>query len=246
MSQQVQYFDGPHGRIAYNKVDGAGPGVIWLGGFRSDMTGTKAEFLHQWAERQGRSFLRFDYSGHGHSDGTFENGSIGKWAADALAVFDALTNGPQILVGSSMGAWIATLLAKERADRLAGVVFIAPAPDFTEKLMWPEFTDEQRAMIMDKGRLEQPSEYSGEPEVITKILIEDGRNNLVMNGPIEINCPVRILQGMKDASVPYAHAIAFAELLTSSDVELTLIKNGDHSLSTPADLERLAGVLEGI
>ncbi|MBL4619452.1 MAG: alpha/beta hydrolase [Marinicaulis sp.] len=245
MSQQVQYFDGPHGRIAYRENKGAGPGILWLGGFRSDMTGTKAEFLHQWAEQQGRSFLRFDYSGHGHSDGVFENGSIGEWAADALAAFDALTDGPQILVGSSMGAWIATLLARERPERLTGIIFIAPAPDFTEKLMWPEFTDEQRTMIMDKGRLEQPSDYSDEPEVITKKLIEDGRNNLVMNGPIEINCPVRILQGMKDASVPYTHAIVFAELLTSSDVVVTLIKNGDHSLSGPLDLERLAGVLEG-
>jgi len=245
MSQQVQYFDGPHGRIAYRENKGAGPGFVWLGGFRSDMAGTKAEFLHQWAERQGRSFLRFDYSGHGHSDGVFENGSIGEWAADALAAFDTLTNGPQILVGSSMGAWIATLLARERADHLAGIVFIAPAPDFTEKLMWPEFTDEQRATIIREGRLLQPSDYSDEPEVITKKLIEDGRKHLVMNGPVQINCPVRILQGMKDASVPYTHAIAFADLLTSTDVEISLIKHGDHSLSEPDDLERLKGVLEG-
>jgi pimeloyl-ACP methyl ester carboxylesterase len=245
MTPQPQYFDGPNGRIAYRLREGKGPGIIWLGGFRSNMLGTKAEFLDQWAARQGRPFLRFDYSGHGESDGAFEDGSIGEWAADALAAFDTLTQGPQILAGSSMGAWIATLLARERADRIAGIVFIAPAPDFTERLMWPSFTEEQRETIMRTGRFDQPSDYSDEPEVITRKLIEDGRNQLVMTGPVPITCPVRILQGMKDDAVPYAHALAFAALIASNDVEILLTKNGDHRLSEPADLERLAGVLEG-
>ncbi len=243
---QVQYFDGPHGRIAFYQRDGDGPGVIWLGGFRSDMQGTKAEYLGQWAASQNRAFLRFDYSGHGQSDGKFEEGCIGEWAADALSIFDALTKGPQILIGSSMGGWIATLLAKQRPERIAAMVFIAPAPDFTEKLMWPSFTDEQRKTIMRDGFLEQPSDYSDEPEIITKKLIEDGRKQQVMNGPVPINVPVRILQGMQDTSVPYAHAISFAELITSEDTKIILTKNGDHSLSHPKDLERLAGVLEGL
>jgi len=247
MHNPPQFIDGPHGRIAYRQRQGAGPkpGIVWLGGFRSDMRGTKAAFLDSWAARQTREFLRFDYSGHGQSDGAFENGSIGEWASDTLAAFDALTEAPQILVGSSMGAWIATLLARQRAERIAGIVFIAPAADFTEELMWPSFSDEQQEAIIRDGRIEQPSDYSDEPEIITRKLIEDGRENLVMTGPIAINCPVRILQGMKDEAVPYQHAVKFGALLTSCDVEITLVKNGDHSLSQPQDLERLVRVLEG-
>jgi len=245
-NQPPDYIDGPHGPIAYRKRQGEGPGIVWLGGFRSDMLGTKAGFLDDWAARAGRAFLRFDYSGHGESDGRFEDGSIGEWAADALAAFDALTDGAQILVGSSMGAWIATLLAKQRPDRIAAIIFIAPAPDFTEKLMWPGFTEDERQTILREGRLEQPSEYSDEPEIITRKLIEDGRNHLVMTDPVPIACPVRILQGMKDDAVPWRHAVEFAERIASDDVELTLTKNGDHRLSTPADLDRLTGVLEKI
>lgn len=243
------YLDGPHGRIAYRKREGTKsgverPGVVWLGGFRSDMLGTKAETLDAWARETGRAFLRFDYSGHGESDGAFEDGSIGEWAEDALAAFDALTEGPQILVGSSMGGWIAALLAKQRPERLAAIVFIAPAPDFTEALMWPAFTDAQRRTIMTDGRLEQPSDYADEPEVITRKLIEDGRNHLVMTGPVPVRVPVRILQGMKDDAVPWTHAVSFAEAIESEDVLVTLVKDGDHRLSEPADLERLIGVLE--
>lgn len=243
-NQPPSFIEGPHGRIAYRAHGGNGPGVVWLGGFRSDMLGTKAAFLDAWAQRNRRAFLRFDYSGHGESDGKFEDGSIGEWAADALAAFDALTNGPQILIGSSMGAWITTLLAKQRADRIAAIIFIAPAPDFTELLMWPSFTDMQRETIMRDGRLEQPSDYSDEPEIITKKLIEDGRNNLVMDGAVPIRCPIRILQGMKDDAVPYQHALAFAEQLESHDVEVTLTRNGDHRLSEPPDLERLTKTLD--
>jgi len=246
MKSAPEFFDGPHGRIAYRRQDGDGPGIVWLGGFRSDMLGTKACFLDGWATKQGRAYLRFDYSGHGESDGAFADGCIGDWAADALAAFDTLTAGPQILIGSSMGGWVATLLAKQRRERIAGIVFIAPAPDFTEKLMWPSFSDTQRETIMREGRLEQPSDYSDEPEIITKKLIEDGRNHLVMTDPVPIHCPVRILQGMKDDAVPYAHALAFAKLLASDDVEVQLTKCGDHRLSEPADLERLASVLEKI
>lgn len=250
MTNPPRYLDGPHGRIAYRKCEGTGPGIVWLGGFRSDMLGTKAEALDTWARETGRAFVRFDYSGHGESDGAFEDGSIGEWAEDALAAFDALAEGPQILVGSSMGGWIATLLARARPERLAAIVFIAPAPDFTEALMWPAFTDEQRQTIMAEGRLEQPSDYADEPEVITRKLIEDGRNHLVMGDPastpVPIRAPVRILQGMQDDAVPWTHAVRFAEAIESDDVLVTLVKDGDHRLSEPADLARLIGVLEDL
>ena len=246
MTNPPSYLDGPHGRIAYRKREGAGPGIVWLGGFRSDMLGTKAEALDAWARETGRAFVRFDYSGHGESDGAFEDGSIGEWTEDALAAFDALTEGTQILVGSSMGGWIATLLARARPERLAAIVFIAPAPDFTEALMWPAFTDEQRQTIMAEGRLEQPSDYADEPEVITRKLIEDGRNHLVMGDPIPIRVPVRILQGMKDDAVPWTHAVRFAEMIESEDVLFTLVKDGDHRLSEPANLARLIDSLAAL
>ncbi len=245
-NQPPDRIDGPHGQIAYRRRKGAGPGIVWLGGFRSDMLGTKAGFLDQWAQRRTRAFLRFDYSGHGESSGRFEDGCISEWAADALAAFDALTDGAQILVSSSMGAWVAALLAIRRPERIAGIVFIAPAPDFTEKLMWPSFTEEQRQTIENEGRLELPGDYDGEPEIITKKLLDDGRCHLVMTGPIAIACPVRILQGMQDTSVPWRHAVEFAELIASDNIEITLTKAGDHRLSTPTDLERLAGALERI
>lgn len=242
-------FDGPRGPIAYRRRPGAaggGPGVFWLGGFRSDMLGTKAEFLDRWAAENRRAYLRFDYSGHGESGGVFEDGSIGDWFEDALAVFDALTEGPQILAGSSMGGWIATLLALRRPERVAGMVLIAPAPDFTERLMWPSFSEQQRRTILETGRLELPSEYADEAEIITLKLIEDGRRHLVMTGPVPIRCPVRILQGMRDEAVPYAHALDFAARLESDDVEILLTPGGDHRLSAPADLERLSAVLSGL
>ena len=247
MQQDPQFIDGPYGRIAYRKraATQPGPGVVWLGGFRSDMLGTKAEFLDQWAVKNGHSFLRFDYSGHGESDGKFEDGCIGDWAADALTAFDSLTDGPQIIIGSSMGAWIATLLAGRRAAQIAAVVFIAPAPDFTEALMWPSFSPAQRDAIMQNGKVELPSEYD-EPEVITRKLIEDGRRNLVLTEPVKISCPVRIIQGMKDDAVPYAHAVNFASQIESNDLELILTKSGDHRLSTPDDLARLTSILDNL
>ncbi len=245
-STPPDFIDGPHGRIAFRRRQGRGPGVVWLGGFRSDMIGTKAAFVDEWAKHNDRAFLRFDYSGHGESDGRFEDGAIGEWFADASAAFDELTDGPQILVGSSMGAWIATLLAQARPDRIAAVVFIAPAPDFTERLMWPAFTDEQRETITRDGRLEQPSDYSDEPEIITLKLIEDGRNHLVMNASVAIRTPVRILQGMLDDAVPWRHALDFANTIESNDVEITLKKSGDHRLSEPDDLARLKATLDAL
>jgi len=238
------YLKGPNGAIAYRRRSGSGPGVVWLGGYRSDMLGTKAHFLDDWAHQRGRAFLRFDYTGHGESEGDFEQGTISAWAADAIAAFDALTQGPQILVGSSMGAWTATLLARERPTRIVGAVFIAPAPDFTERLMRPSFTDEQRETLQTTGRLEEPSDYDDEPTIVTLKLLDDARNCLVMNGPILLNAPVRILQGMADESVPWRHALDFAERIESDDVEVLLTKAGDHRLSTPADLSRLSAVLD--
>ncbi|MBI1366132.1 MAG: alpha/beta fold hydrolase [Alphaproteobacteria bacterium] len=237
------YFNGPNGRLAYERIDGAGPGLVWFGGFASDMTGTKASFLADWARRKARAFLRFDYSGHGSSDGVFEEGSISDWAADALALFDSETNGPQILIGSSMGAWIASLIARARPERVAGAVFIAPAPDFTECLVWETMSENQREGLLRTGRYEEPSAYGGKT-VFTLKMIEDGRRNLVLGEGLRIAGPVRILQGMADQDVPWRHALRFAEAIDSPDVEITLTKTGDHRLSTPADLDRLARALE--
>lgn len=240
------FLAGPNGRLAYERLAGAAPGIVWLGGFKSDMTGTKAGFLAGWARKKARAFLRFDYSGHGASEGVFEEGCVSAWTADALAAFDALTQGPQILVGSSMGGWIASLVALERPGRVAGIVFIAPAPDFTEELMWKTMSEAERERLMREGRIEEPSQYADEPTVITKKLIEDGRKNLILGGPVSIHCPVRILQGMADPDVPWRHALRFAEALESKDVAITLTKTGDHRLSTPADLERIAKALEDL
>lgn len=238
------FIDGPNGRLAFRRQPGAGPGLVWLGGFKSDMKGTKAAFLADWARSKGRAFLRFDYSGHGESGGAFEDGCISDWLADALAAFDALTEGPQILVGSSMGGWIAALLALRRPLRVGGILFIAPAPDFTEELMWRRMDDAARERLMRDGRFEEPSEYTAEPTIITRRLIEDGRRHLILGAPIAIRCPVRILQGMADPEAPWRHAVRFAEMIDGGDVELTLVKAGDHRLSQPADLGRLAASLE--
>lgn len=246
MTNPPETIAGPNGRLACRRRAGAGPGVVWLGGFKSDMLGTKAEFLDGWAAEKGRAFTRFDYSGHGESEGAFEDGSISAWTEDALAIFGAVTEGPQILVGSSMGAWIATLVALKRPERVAGIVYIAPAPDFTEALMWPRMSAQDRQTLMRDGRLEQPSGYDEEPYVITKKLIEDGRRNLVLGGPIAITAPARVLQGMADPDVPWRHALRLVETLESNDVEMTLVKAGDHRLSTPADLGRLAHALESL
>ena len=233
------------GRLAWARLPGRQPGVVFLPGFRSDMGGTKALALRQACAARGRAMLRFDYSGHGESAGRFEDGTIGAWTADAIAVLDALTEGPQVLVGSSMGGWIALLLARARPERVAGLVLIAPAPDFTQALMWPAFTEEQRATLLREGVLHLPSEY-GDPTPVTRALIEEGRNHLLLDTPTPITCPVRILQGMEDPDVPWRHAMRLVEALESRDVRLHLLKDGDHRLSRPEDLTLLTETLDSL
>lgn len=215
-------------------------GVVFMGGFRSDMEGSKALALQAWCEAQGRAYLRFDYTGHGQSSGVFEDGCIGDWAADALYALDHLTDGPQLLVGSSMGGWIALLVARERLERVAGLVGLATAPDFTEDLMWDTMTDAQRAELMDQGRVLEANDYDPcEPYVITKKLIEDGRKQLLLREPLNIKVPVRLIQGMKDADVPWETALKIQDALVGDDVEIQFVKAGDHRLSEAADLLRL-------
>jgi pimeloyl-ACP methyl ester carboxylesterase len=232
-------------KIAVRKQPGTAPGIFWLGGFKSDMRGTKAEALGEHAARSGRAYVRFDYSGHGESGGRFEDGTISRWLEEALAVFERFARGPQIVVGSSMGGWIALLLARALAKRssgnatLAGLLLIAPAPDFTEELMWAGFSPEVKHEIEHKGFWMRPSAYGEDPYPVTRTLIEDGRNNLVLNEPIELGCPVRILQGVQDPNVPYTHAMKLVSCLAQDDVVLTLVKDGDHRLSRPEDIERL-------
>ena len=211
---------------------------VWLSGFKSDMSGTKVTELETWAMANGHGFLAFDYSGHGLSDGAFEDGTISAWREDALAAIDAHSDGPLILVGSSMGGWMALLTALARTDRIAGLVLIAPAPDFTEKLMWPEFSAEAQAEIMQKGFTLRPSDYDA-PYAITRALIEDGRTWQILDAPIQLDIPVRILQGMQDADVPWQHAERLIDTITSKDLVFTLIKDGDHRLSRDQDIARL-------
>jgi pimeloyl-ACP methyl ester carboxylesterase len=237
--------------IAYRRIEGRMPGLVWLGGYRSDMLGTKAETLAGWAERNGRAFLRFDYSGHGGSGGAFADGTITRWLGESIAAFRGLTEGPQVLVGSSMGAWIALRLIQElrkagEGDRVAGLVLLAPAPDFTAELIEPSLTRRQKRDLVEKGYFEEKSEYSPEPNTYTRALIEDGRLNLVMTGPIDTHCPVHILQGMADPDVPHEHALKLVGLLPADDVTVSLIPGGDHRLSRPPDLDLLIRAVEGV
>ncbi len=224
----------PEGRrIAYARTAGRGPGILFLGGFRSDMEGSKALFLEESARSEGRAFIRFDYSGHGASDGRFEDGCIGDWLADARAVLDGLAEGPQVLVGSSMGGWIALLLARALPGRVAGLVGVAAAPDFTEDLVWSTAMPEQQAELMAKGRVEIASAYSDTPDVYTRRLIEEGRGNLVLRSPLTLPMPVRLLQGTADADVPTHVALRLLEHADCPDIRLTLVKGADHRFSTP-------------
>ena len=238
--------DGERRGIAVRAQSGASPGLFWLGGYKSDMKGTKAAALAEWAAREKRACVRFDYSGHGESEGAFTDGTIGRWLVDSLAVFDACCNGPQILIGSSMGGWLALLLTRELKRRqapggasVAGMVLIAPAVDFTEELMWRRFTPEIKRELAETGVWARPSQYSAEPYLVTRQLIEEGRKHLLLGSMIETGCPVRILQGVEDPDVPWQHAKALVSRLASDDVVLTLVKDGDHRLSHPEDIERM-------
>lgn len=243
-------------RIAYRQIaaqdNGAGrPGIVWLGGFKSDMLSTKAERIGAFARANGRGFLRFDYSGHGESDGRFEDGTIGAWSGQSLAMIRALTRGPQILVGSSMGGWIALLVARALAqagesERLAGMALIAPAVDFTHELMWPQMPEDAKRDVLEKGYWLRPTLYADEPYPVTRALFEDGRRNLLFGAPMRSHGPVHILQGMQDPDVPWRHAMKLVDHLAEDAVALTLIKDGDHRLSRDEDIARLLSAIEGL
>lgn len=226
--------------IAYRRIAGSAPGIVFLGGFRSDMTGTKALFLEDYCRRSGRAFVRFDYFGHGASSGDFALGTISRWRDDAIAVLDSLTQGPQILVGSSMGGWIMLLAALARPQQIAALVGIAAAPDFTAELLPARLDDEQRRILDRDGAVVLPSDYDPAGYLYTRRMIDDGNRHLLLRGPIALPVPVRLLHGLADTSVPWQTSLRLAERLTGADVTVTLVKNGDHRLSTEADLARLA------
>lgn len=232
--------------IAYHRTPGKSPGVVFLTGFMSDMSGSKALHLEEHCKSQGRAFLRFDYQGHGESSGAFEDGTIGSWAGDAVFALDELCEGPQVLVGSSMGGWIMVLAALQRPERIAGMLGIAAAPDFTEDLIEPGLTPEQRDALMRDGSIPVENDYGDKPYAITRELLEDGRKNLVLRKSIPLTCPARLIHGMKDEDVPWQTSLQLKQMLTSSDVETILIKDGGHRLSEPDDLERLTRVLEAL
>jgi len=222
---------------------------MWLGGYRSDMIGTKAEALDQWASENGHACIRHDYSGHGESGGEFIDGTISRWLEESLAVLDHSAKGSVVLVGSSMGGWIALRMAQElkkrgQSDLLHGILLLAPAPDFTHELMLPELTAEMKSDLQNKGYMEEPSQYSDEPNIFTKALFDDGQLNRVMTGPIETGCPVHILQGMNDPDVPFTHAMKLCEFLPSDNVTMTLIKDGDHRLSREQDIALMLSSVE--
>lgn len=231
--------------LAWQRLGGRSPTVVFLPGYRSDMTGDKAQRLAAICHARGQGLLLFDYAGHGQSGGTFEDGTVGSWTEDSLAAIDGLTQGPLVLVGSSMGGWIALLVALARPARMAGLVGVAAAPDCTETLMWQEMSFEERRTLMDTGRLEVPSEY-GDPVPITRALIEDGRTRLLLGKPIAISCPVRLLHGQADADVPWELAMRLLGRLTAPDVQLTLVKDGEHRMSRPQDLALLEAAVCGL
>jgi len=233
-------------RIAYHHTPGNPPGVIFLGGFMSDMTGAKALALEAWCQQQGVSFTRFDYSGHGQSSGRFETGTIGAWLNDALAIFDQITAGPQIVVGSSMGGWLSLLLTLKRPERVQGVLTIACATDFTERLLRPALKPQQIAELQRAGIIELPSHYSKTPYRISRRLLDEGLNHQLLQGAIAINCPVHMIHGSADKDVPPLISQLTLERLTADDTRLTLIEGGDHRLSSPEQLARITGALAGL
>ncbi|WP_246218020.1 alpha/beta hydrolase [Jiella pacifica] len=229
-------------RLRRSGARASAPTIVWLGGYRSDMRGTKAEHLLAFAARHDYGYCRLDYSGHGESGGDFEDGTIGRWTEEAAAVLHEIGRGPLVLVGSSMGAWIALNLVRRAErfgveERIGAMLLLAPAPDFTERLLLPKLSAEQRKEIEANGRLLAPSDYSDEPDVYTLSLIDDGRANLVLDGLIDTKCPVTIIQGMADPDVPYEHALTLVEHLPHHAVILSLVRDGDHRLSRPQDLD---------
>lgn len=244
----LQYLDVNGTNIALRlRVGEKAPGLVWLGGYCSDMLGSKAQHLDQWALNNHHAMLRFDYSGHGESGGAFKDGTISLWLEQCLAVYRAYTQGPQILIGSSMGGWLALRMAQElikTGEKPAGLILLAPAPDFTQELIEPSLTADQKAQLDANGYYEEPSDYSPQPYIYTRNLIDDGRKNQILTGIVETRCPVHILQGMEDADVPYAHALKLVEHLPVDDVTLTLIRDGDHRLSRPQDLDLLTRSVE--
>ena len=241
----VQLLSRPDGnRVAYARTEGRAPTVVFLGGFRSDMTGTKAMALEAWAQKRGQGYLRFDYLGHGQSSGRFEDGTIGRWLDDSLAAIDQLTDGRLVLVGSSMGGWLSLLAARARPERMAGLVLIAAAPDFTERMLLKELSLEDRVALERDGRLERPSQYSPEPSVFTWKLIEEGRRHLLLDKPLTLPCPVQLLHGQSDPDVPWEYSLQIARHLEAPEVVTTFVKGGDHRLSTPADIARLIAMVE--
>lgn len=245
MSEPSYHVTAEGRRIAFHKTEGQGPGVVFLGGFMSDMEGTKALALEGWAKRTGRAFLRFDYSGHGQSSEPFTEGCIGDWAADALSIIEAVTEGPQVLVGSSMGGWISAILTREIPEKIAGFVGIAAAPDFTEDSMWRDFSAAERAQLLEKGQVLLPSDY-GEPYPITRRLIEDGRENLVLRAPLPMGFPVRLLQGTEDDAVKRNVALDLLDHIDGEDVRLTFVKGADHRFSTPECLALIERAVEEV
>lgn len=231
--------------VAYLKRDGRAPGIVWLGGFKSEMTATKATALDAWAEGEGLAFVRFDYFGHGASSGNFREGTVSRWLDDTLAVLDELTTGPQIVVGSSMGGWLALLAALARPDRVAALLLIAPATDFTEELLWALLDADGRRQIVDKGEWLRPSAYDPNPYPITRSLVEDGRKHLLLGAPIALSCPVRIVQGMKDPDVPWQHVMKLVDRL-GPDTQIVLVKDGDHRLSKPHEIALIARTLSAL
>jgi pimeloyl-ACP methyl ester carboxylesterase len=244
-SEEIQYIESEDGeRLGFSLVPGREPAVVFLGGFRSEMCGTKGTWLADWARRRGQALVRFDYFGHGSSSGDFVRGTISRWRQDAGTVIDRLTTGPVVLVGSSMGGWIMSLVGRDLGDRLHAMVGIAVAPDFTEDLLWHQFTESEIERLRGGGVLFLDSPYDPEPTPLSMALFEDGRRNLVMRQPLEIHCPVRLLHGMVDREVPWETSLRYSRTLRSGDVRITLIKNGDHRLSDETNLALLGRILD--
>jgi pimeloyl-ACP methyl ester carboxylesterase len=248
MDEQAPEFLHTEGgaKLAYHLTRGTGPTVVFLSGFASHMGGSKAVHLQRWCEARGQAYLRLDYQGHGESSGNFEDGAVGVWAEDALAVIEAVVEGPLVLVGSSMGAWIMLLVARRLGDRVHGLVGVASAPDFTEELIHAQLTGEEKQRLHAAGRVERASDYDQGPNVFTIGMLEDGRRHQVLGEVIPIECPVRLIHGLQDGDVPWSISLRLCERLESEDVQLTLVKSGEHRLSEPSELDLLTGVVDDL